>query len=64
MKEPTNRNYIKQSKEEQTQIVDNIEEGKANDVDSEKPTTEPITEPDILKKPEYWFSRTEQGRAC
>ena len=50
-KEPINRNSVKQSKEEQTQTKDKIEEGEANNIDSEKPTTEPITEPVILNKP-------------
>jgi outer membrane protein OmpA-like peptidoglycan-associated protein/cell division protein FtsN len=51
LKGPINRNYVKQIKEQQTQIIDKIEEGKTNDVDSEKPPTDPITEPIILNKP-------------
>ena len=51
LKEPINKNSLKQSEEEQAQIKDQIKEGKVNNVDSEKPITESITEPLILNKP-------------
>ena len=50
LKEPINQNSLKQSEEEQAQIKDQIEEGKVNNVDSEKSITESITEPLILSK--------------
>ena len=51
LKEPINQNSLKQSEEEKAQIKDQIEEGKVNNVDSEKSKTESITEPLILNKP-------------
>ena len=45
LQEPINQNSVKQSEDEQAQIKDQIEEGKVNNVDSEKPITESITEP-------------------
>ncbi len=51
LKEPINQNSVKQSEEDQAKIKDQIEEGKVNNVDSEKPITESITEPLTLNKP-------------
>jgi outer membrane protein OmpA-like peptidoglycan-associated protein/tetratricopeptide (TPR) repeat protein len=51
LKEPIKQNSSKQIEEEQAQIKDQIEEGKVNIVDSEKPINEPITELLILNKP-------------